>query len=647
MRPQISAATRQEVPRSARALLKRMAMGLLRPALPRTISLSAYVFAGVLLVRLLVLLKFSASAFLLPAQGDMHFYNDWAQRILHGQWTDHQAFYGLPLYPYLLAALYKVFGYSPFFPAFLQGCADSGTAVILFRLGAHLFAAPRASTAVTPWEKLRTQRGTIVGLLAAGGWACYAPAQAYAAILMPTALAIFVFWFVVWQIVRRQETPRPAVVFLFGLLIGFTAMGIATTLFLAPLFIAALFFKWAGRNRVELTRAAVLSVLLAAGLGLGTLPCWAHNYFVAHEPVLLSAHSGVNFWIGNNPVANGYPKMPPGLHAGQEAMLSDSIKTAERSVGHKLQRAEVSKYWSAKANAYIRENPGAWLRLVGTKIANFWNAFQYDDLSIITNLRLQGILPPGLRFGLVAALALAALPFAARRAREARWVIAAIALHLGSLLTVFVTERYRMAAVPGLMLLAAFGVYLLWENLCRARFRELAVYLALLVATCTFVSIRRGDPSLWALDPYNSGWQALQGKNYSLAQEKLELAYAYVPDNAEINFALGNLQLEQGHTAEAKPWYAATLRLDPTHEGAWNNLGVLALGENRWELAIKFFRGAQEQSPDDPKTHFLMARAYSALGDYARAQAQLAPALRARPEQPEFLELKKTIEAAL
>ncbi len=50
----------------------------------------------------------------------MHFYNAWALRILRGEWTNHYAFYGLPGYPYLLAGIYKAFGYSPFLPGFLQ-----------------------------------------------------------------------------------------------------------------------------------------------------------------------------------------------------------------------------------------------------------------------------------------------------------------------------------------------------------------------------------------------------------------------------------------------------------------------------------------------------------------------------------------------
>ena len=83
------------------------------------------------------------------------------------------------------------------------------------------------------------------------GWAFFQPAQGYSIILMPTTWLVFVFWFVVWQVVKRKQTPAWWELFLLGVLIGFTAMGIATILFLVPLVIAALFFRWQALFRVE------------------------------------------------------------------------------------------------------------------------------------------------------------------------------------------------------------------------------------------------------------------------------------------------------------------------------------------------------------------------------------------------------------
>jgi Tfp pilus assembly protein PilF len=249
-----------------------------------------------------------------------------------------------------------------------------------------------------------------------------------------------------------------------------------------------------------------------------------------------------------------------------------------------------------------------------------------------------------LRFGLVAALALPGILFALRLAPQSGWVLCAVLLHMLSLLSVFVTERYRLAAVPGVLLFASCGLVELWRSCVRANYVRVGIYLALLAPATLFVTIAKKDPALWALDPYNSGWQALDSKNFALAKEKLELAYAYVPQNAEINFALGNLQLEQGDKTGAKAWYRETLKIDRTHEGSWNNLGVLALEEQRWSLAIQFFQTALRLSPNDAKTHYLLARAFHGSGDIAQARDHLETALRLRPGQAEFVELRDRLQ---
>ncbi|MDQ2659314.1 MAG: hypothetical protein M3Y03_02725 [Verrucomicrobiota bacterium] len=482
---------------------------------PGSLGFAHLIFACSLVVRLVALSRLASSPFLLPSKGDMYFYNDWAQRILQGQLTDHQAFYGLPLYPYLLAFLYKLFGYSPFVPGFLQAVLEAGTATLIYKIATRVFEFENPSTVSGTGERswIGQNMSRIIGGLASLGWAFFVPAQAYSIILMPTSWLIFVFWFLVWQVVRTNAAPGKWRSFLFGLLIGFTAMGIATILFIVPLVLVAIGWR---AIKGGLTARITAIALLFVGLGTGSSPCWLHNLLIAHDRVALSAHSGINFWIGNNPIANGYPRFPPGLRAGQAAMLQDSIDVAEAAAGRPLKRSEVSAYWSSKAKDFIRDNPGAWLKLVGRKVVNFWNAFQYDDLSIVTNLREQGIILPGPRFGLIAALALSGMLLAVGRFRRSRWVVAAIFLHMASLLSVFVTERYRLAAVPGLLLFASFGICQAWLDCSLGRFRRVALYLGAMAAATLFVSMPQKNPSLWALDAYNSGWQALESHNLPL-----------------------------------------------------------------------------------------------------------------------------------
>jgi len=591
-----------------------------------------YIFAGVLLIRVVVLARLTASPYLLPTRGDMHFYDEWARRILSGELGDHLAFYGLPGYPYLLAALYTIAGYGPFVPALLQALLDAGTAMLIYKI----------SVAIFPGIGLR--RAQVAGLIAAAGWAFFVPAQTYAVILMPTAWAVFIFWLILWRIISRKNAPKGGEALILGLLVGLTATAIASILFLIPLVVSAILLKPATSIHSRWSTPISALVLLFLGAAAGTSPCWVHNCFIARDRVFLSAHSGINFWIGNNPAANGYPRFPPGLRAGQAAMLQDSIDAAESAAGHSLKRGEVSRFWSAKARDYIKRYPAAWLRLVALKFRAFWSAFQYDDLSIITILREQKVTFPGIYFGLVATLALPMMLLLWNPAPLSRWITAAIVLHLLALLPVFTTERYRLPIVPGLLVFAAFGLITFFNNLVAGKFNSVISYGALLAVSTLFVSWPQSDPSLWALDAYNSGWQALESGDLALAEKKLQLARAYVPTNPETNFALGNLRLAEGNSAAASAFYLATLRLDNRHRGALNNLAVMALDGGKFDAAENWLRHAEDVDPGNAKIHFLLAKTLLAKDEHELAREEIEIATRLRPNQTEFQQLKQKIE---
>lgn len=603
--------------------------------LPRRLSVSHCVFAFVFLVRLIALTRLTSSPFLFPTGGDMHFYDDWAKQIVQGRVTDHFAFYGLPLYAYFLAFFYKIFGFNPFLPSLLQIILDAGTATLLYEIAIRIFRRTNESVA---------NGARLIGVLAAVGWAFFVPAEAYAIVQMPTAAGVFVFWFLVWQIIKTENAPSPLRCLAYGGLIGVTAMGIATILFLVPLLLTALVLKpsFGPTHRSPWLARGAAAALLFIGLGAGTSPCWIHNSWIARDPVFLSAHSGINFWLGNNPDATGYPHFP-GLRTAQAAMLEDSIVVAQASAGRNLKRSEVSDFWSAKARAYIRSDFGGWLKLLGRKLVNFWNAFEYDDINLIAKLRGSGVIFPGLHFGLVAALAIPGACFSLRQFPAVRWIVAAILLHLTAVLPVFVTERYRLAAAPGLLLFAAAGIWILWENCLRARGTLVAGYLAVLTAAALFVTWPQRDPALWALKFYNSGSLALDLQQWPVAQKDLELAHAYAPGSTEINLALGNLWHQQQNLARAEACYLAVLRMDPRHKAALNNLGVVAMAGKNWESAANYFRATLAVDPDDGKTHYLYARSQFEVGNIEVALSEIQIALRLRPGQREFEEFYELI----
>jgi hypothetical protein len=605
-----------------------------------SLEYSHYIFAATLLVRLISLTRLNSSPFLLPNGSDMQFYDDWAKQILHGHWTDHRAFYGLPLYPFVLAFFYRLFGLTHFVPGLIQACLEAGTAVLIYKITVLAFGDPASSELgddAKPKAK-RIDAAKLVGAAAAAGWIFFVPAQAYSIILMPTAMSVFVFWYFTWEILKRTECPSPGRSLGLGTMVGVAAMAVATSLIAIPLALIACFTRW----RAEKGRPVMAATLLLTGVVIGTAPCWIHNFLVARDPVFLSAHGGINLWLGNNPDATGYPRFP-GLHAGQSQLLRDSIEQAETAAGRELKRSEVSRYWSSKARTYIANHPGDWLRLIGRKITNFWNTFEYDDLGVIRNLREHGVLFPGLHFGIAAAFGLAGLIFAWRPFPNSRWIAAAVVLQVLAILPIFVTERYRLVVVPGLLILGALGLAQLWKNFAVGAFVHATAQLAILVATALFVTMPRNDPSLWALNAYNAGRLALDLHDLPRAEQELQRARSLVPDNNEIIFALGNLRLAQGDRDAARSLYEAVLKADPKHKAALNNLGVVALDQNAPKVAVEYFARLAALQPHNPKTLYLLATALLRIGDPAGAEAALSRALEIAPDQPELLALREQL----
>jgi len=123
----------------------------------------------------------------------------------------------------------------------------------------------------------------------------------------------------------------------------------------------------------------------------------------------------------------------------------------------------------------------------------------------------------------------------------------------------------------------------------------------------------------------------------------LELALSYTPNSAEVNFALGNLWLQQQNLTAAELYYLKVLRLDSKHKAALNNLGVVALSRQDWESAAKYFRSALDIDSNDSKTHYLYARAEFGAGRISNASAEIQIALRLRPGQREFEEFYELI----
>ena len=132
-------------------------------------------------------------------------------------------------------------------------------------------------------------------------------------------------------------------------------------------------------GRLDLGRGAEIAAIFVAGLAIVFAPVVARNYSVDGGFYLTTSQFGSNFYIGNNPNADGtYASIRFGRGAPEFERL-DAKEVAEESVGRTLSPSEVSSFWTGRALGYITSQPLSWLKLTGRKILLLFNRSEMLD----------------------------------------------------------------------------------------------------------------------------------------------------------------------------------------------------------------------------------------------------------------------------
>ena len=393
--------------------------------------LTAVAFA----VRGLLLVEIAGTPYFEIGNIDSTAYQRWAARLAAGAWLPTGTFYQSPFYAYFLAGLYRLVGIGPWAPRVVQVALGSLSPALVYAIGARLFS---------------RRIGWIAGL----GLALYGPIVleeitfSKTSLLVVTALAGFALY--LWDAPRRRDAAMLAS----GVVFGITIVGAGQ--WLLP--VAGL-AAWAPRMAAGQRRPG-LALAFVAGVLVVILPLVVWNSAKGGGLVLTSGDAGLNFYNGNNERASGLPAPPPGVRDVPQYEEADARRLAEQALGRPLAPAEVARYWSGRGLVWIVFHPGDWLVVVGRKLATLWNAFEIPDNYEYAFMRAHflPLLRPLLTFALVAPLALvgAAMPFW-RRADVTALYIACFG-YLAAVLTFYVRGRYRIPAVPFLLVFAALAL---------------------------------------------------------------------------------------------------------------------------------------------------------------------------------------------
>ena len=522
-------------------------------------------------LRLAFFLQLSSSSIADMVIEDSKTYHDWAAGIGGGRWISDEVFYALPLYPYFLGIIYTVFGVSLTAARFLQILMGTVNCFLIYLLGKRIF-------------------NDFTGLVAALAMSVYGWLIVYDASILSPVLIIFLIASFLLLLIRLDAAKAgPAKWLGGGLLAGITAAASAHILLfilLVPLW-KHLSAKWKGSRSGWFS-----SLTFLAGAIIALSPITIHNWTAGNDFVPLTAHGGINFFIGNNPHARGVFEPPPILRSGGKTLRRDAEKLAEKDRGRNLKPSEISAYWFEKGFTFIRQNPLDYLVLLGKKFTIFWDNLEIAD--VIHPSFFKEFTPilkiHFLTFGMIAPFSLIGLVVAWGRRKRISILYFLVGTYVLSTILYFVNSRYRLSLVPFLLLFASYFICWCWESLKMKRWPAFSAALVGLVFFAVWV-----NPELIGKD----------------ARFTLNMGAGYNH--------LGSYYSQQGQLDKALIQFEKALRLEPYRPEAHYNLANIYYRMGELERALRGYREAVRRNPFYDSAHLAIALVYEKMGENRRS----------------------------
>ncbi len=525
------------------------------------------IFLLALALRLIHLAEIADTPYFDTLVLDAEEYDHLSDQLLRGDWLldDMPTYVHGPLYTYVFA-LVKLLGFH--FPAmrFIQAILGALSCVLVWRIAGHIFPHPIP---------------LIAGFLAAGYW----PFIFYNSEILATTLVLFVELVLAWFLLHVGNRLSWTTALLAGLLLALLITARSNTLLLFPL-VAWWIYQQAApatTHRRRLPWVFALSVLLCLA------PFLLRNQVAQGTP--LPFQGSWSLFLGTNPQADGTPYARQGLSWQR-------LESLPLQAGYTTP-AERGRFYRAASLDFVLEHPADYLHLLYRKFRLFWHAF---EIPVSTDLRyFEGHTLPSrlliLNFGVVVPLALAGMLWGRHQPAHVL-LYGFILVYLATGLLFTVCARYRLPALPFLMIFAAQGIWQLGVWIRTRAFARAGGFVLLLGAATALVHTGVEQEQV---DHLRSSW--LQGhvyvrtQRYDLAEQAFLRRLQENPKDSDALNSLAVVYQRQGRVKEAEATFKQAVEAAPDHSRPWLNLGDLYLKQQRLIPARRALKTALRHDP--------------------------------------------------
>lgn len=245
-----------------------------------------------------------------------------------------------PLYPILIAGIFKLFGVDSVASATVIMLAQTAAALVTIWLMMHIA------------RNLFNDRGaTIAGFI----WACAPPLLFIPTIFWDTSFALCALTALFALVLELRPTPSKLAWLGLGAFCGLIAL-----LNSALIFTAAALLLWLAAQSPRGTRTRCLLAAIAFVIVFSPWPI--RNARVFHAFIPLRTTVGEELWMGNHPHSTGF----------LDESLFPTYNAAELAQYNQLGELAFTRNKSVLAMDYIRHNSGTFVALSARRVVRFW-----------------------------------------------------------------------------------------------------------------------------------------------------------------------------------------------------------------------------------------------------------------------------------
>ncbi len=377
-----------------------------------------------------------------------------------------------------------------------------------------------------------------------------------------------------------------------------------------------------------------------AGVVLAIAPVTVRNWAVSGEPVLISSHGGLNFYIGNHAGADGTYRSLPGITPDIAGQARDAQRVAEAARGRPLTPREVSAYFFGLAAEWMRSHPGdalaLFLRKAGYVLSNAEIALNHSytyyarDEPTLLRFLVVGpwlLVPLGV-FGL-------ALRLLERRHDGFGLWAAFVPVYALSVAVFFVTSRYRLPLFVPLAVGAGFGLDRSiataqrkdWSRLGKGALAILP--LALLALWPQGLDDGRSEEGTALLEHLVDAGRSAE------ALGRLPAVEATHPQRTRLLSRVGQAFLDRREPGPAQLLLERAVSMEPTSANLREKLGLTLALSGREEEAIRELEEACQLDIRSASARLNLAVVLAQVGRTGDARARAEEALRLQPDYPQ------------